>query len=165
MADWGIEPLAKSHDRASFACGMPTLDTFIRTLDGQHQRRRLGKTFVAVEAGQALVRGYYTIAAASVPFASLPAELAKKLPEQRLPALLLGRLAVAAEVQGMKLGGLLLQDALKPLPGVFGPPRRAMWSRWKPSTNLPSPSMRSTDSFRWPTIRSISIWRCPPSRN
>ncbi len=113
MAEWAIEQLAKAHERAEFSCGRPPLDAFIRTVAGQHERRRLGRTYVAVLPGSPRVLGYYTLAAGSVAPETLPAEAARKLPAQPVPVILLGRLAVATEAQGKGLGVFLLMNALE----------------------------------------------------
>jgi predicted N-acetyltransferase YhbS len=60
-----------------------------------------------------LVKGYYTIAASSVPFESLPAELSRKLPHHKVPVLLIARLAVEKASQGRQLGAKLLRDSLR----------------------------------------------------
>ncbi len=49
MAEISIEPFNRAkHQRASFRCGKLPLDEFIRTLVTQYEKRRIGKTFVAV---------------------------------------------------------------------------------------------------------------------
>ena len=58
--------------------------------------------------------GYYTLSAYGVRIAELPDDLRKKLPRYPLlPVTLLGRLAVSQSHRGMKLGRLLLMDALR----------------------------------------------------
>jgi GNAT superfamily N-acetyltransferase len=112
MPDWQIERLSRSHDRLSFTCGKPALDDFVQTLVTQYEKRNLGRTYVAVRAGETRVCGYYTLAASAVPFLSLPVSIAKKLPRHPVPVILLARLAVDQRVQGQKLGEALLLDAL-----------------------------------------------------
>lgn len=106
-----IELLAK-HDRATFTSGSEQLDRYLRERAGQDMRRRVASCFVAVDdAG--LIAGYYTIAASSLVFDTLPAEDAKRLPSYPvIPAVLLGRLAVSQAHQGKRLGGALVADAL-----------------------------------------------------
>ena len=59
------------------------------------------------------VAGYYTIAATGLVFSDLPPARSKKLPRYPvIPAILLGRLAVAISHQGKRLGGALVADAL-----------------------------------------------------
>lgn len=112
MAEWGIEPFDKRHEWADFSCGRPPLDDFLRVRVSQYEKRRLGKTFVAVPAGGRKVLGYYTLAAGAVSFEHLPADAARKLPRHPVPVVLLARLAVDRSAQGMRLGEGLLLDAL-----------------------------------------------------
>lgn len=113
MDDWSVERLDGSHQRDSFSCGKKTLDNFVRLLVSQYERRRLGRTFVAVRPGEKRVCGFYTLASGSVSFQHFPAEVAKKLPKHPVPVVLLARLAVDQMVQGSGLGRLLLLDALR----------------------------------------------------
>lgn len=107
-----IERLTRAHLRDRFACGEPGLDNYLQRLAVQHDERRVGRTFVAVEedsAGQAL--GYYTLATGRVVFENLPAD--KKLPPRvPVPVVLLGRLAVDNSHKGRGLGKFLLLHAL-----------------------------------------------------
>ena len=113
MADWIIEPFGKSHDRSAFACGKPPLDDFIRTRVSQYEKRRLGRTFVAVPEGETRVIGYYTLAAGAITFEHLPTEASRKLPKRPIPVILLARLTVDQSAQGKRLGEGLLLDALQ----------------------------------------------------
>jgi GNAT superfamily N-acetyltransferase len=113
MADWVIEPLSHHHDRAAFSCGNASLDSFLKDLAGQYEKRRLGKTFVAVREGQGLVCGYYTSAAGSLDLSVLPEKQRKKLPKHPLPTVHLGRLAVDQSHQGQRLGETLLFHFLR----------------------------------------------------
>lgn len=113
MADWTIEPFAKRHDRIAFTCGRPPLDDFIRTRVSQYEKRRLGKTFVAVPPGEKRVIGYYTLASGAVAFERMPADASRKLPRHPVPVVLLARLAVDQTAQGQGLGEGLLVDALQ----------------------------------------------------
>ncbi len=113
MADWQIESLDRSHLRSEFACGKVPLDEFIRSLVSQYEKRKLGRTYVAVRPGEKKVLGYYTLASAAVPFQNLPKETAKKLPRHPIPVALLGRLAIDQSVQGRGLGKYLVLDALR----------------------------------------------------
>ncbi|MFL5245090.1 MAG: GNAT family N-acetyltransferase [Gemmataceae bacterium] len=112
MDDWQIERLNKSHDRATFCCGKAPLDDFIHSLVGQYEKRKLGRTYVAVAPSTSRIVGYYTLANSSVPFQSLPAAIAKRLPKHPVPVVLLGRLAVDQTAQGAGLGEFLLMDSL-----------------------------------------------------
>jgi GNAT superfamily N-acetyltransferase len=113
VAEWLIESLDRSHERGLFSCGQPALDDFLRTLVSQYEKRRLGKTYVAVRPGETLVIGYYTLASGAVSFAHLPKAAAKKFPRHPVPVALLARLAVDRSMQGKGLGAALLVDALR----------------------------------------------------
>jgi len=113
MADWLIEPFGKQHKRDDFSCGRPSLDDFIRTRVSQYEKRRLGKTFVAIPSDEMRVIGYYTLAAGAVSFQQLPSDAAHKLPKHPVPVVLLARLAVDISAQGKRLGEGLLLDALQ----------------------------------------------------
>ena len=113
MADWQIEPFHSSHERQEFCCGKAPLDHFLHSLVSQYEKRKLGRTYVAVLAGERKVVGYYTLASSAVPCQHLPAAVAKKLPKYPVPVALLGRLAVDQQARGKGLGKELLRDALK----------------------------------------------------
>ncbi|CAN5589698.1 GNAT family N-acetyltransferase [soil metagenome] len=113
MFNWTVEPLEKGHERSAFSCGQPARDDFIRTRVSQYEKRRLGRTFVAVAPGNKQVIGYYTLAAGAVAFKHLPSNAAQKLPRHPIPVVLLARLAVDQSSQGKRLGDGLLLDALQ----------------------------------------------------
>lgn len=113
MADWTIEPLDRRHDRAAFSCGHAPLDAFLRDRVTQYEKRRLGRTFVALPTGGTRVVGYATLAAGAVSFGNLPPESSRKLPVHPLPVVLLARVAVDRGFQGMRIGEALLLDALE----------------------------------------------------
>jgi GNAT superfamily N-acetyltransferase len=107
-----IAPLDTSHDRKAFDCGVPALDRYLREQVTQDIRRRIANAFVALDQSGAIA-GFYTIAATGLPMTDLPPEEARRLPRYPLlPAVLLGRLAVARSVAGQGLGGALVVDAL-----------------------------------------------------
>jgi predicted N-acetyltransferase YhbS len=82
-------------------------------LVSQYEKRNLGRTYVAVRAGEPRVLGYYTIASSAVAFETLPTKSAKKLPRHPVPVVLLARLAVDRTAQNQRLGEKLLLDALR----------------------------------------------------
>lgn len=111
-----IGRLDKDHERATFDCGDPELNKYLRLFAGQNQFKQfVGTTYVAVEQDQPFViLGYYTLAATSIPFSSV-AELPnlRKLPYRDVPAVLLARLAVSRQFQKQGIGHQLLGDAIK----------------------------------------------------
>ncbi len=109
-----IEPLSSTHDRAAFSCGVEALDRYFASQASQDIRRRVSACFVAVEAGTTAIAGYYTLAAASIPLPDITAATAKKLPRYPLvPAVRIGRLAVATSFRSRGLGTALLIDGIE----------------------------------------------------
>lgn len=109
-----IELLASRQDRAGFRCGDDRLDRYLRDQAGQDFRRRLSRTFVAVQVEQPTrILGYYTLSATSVAPGQVPDDVARRLPRIPVPAALIGRLAVAAEAARRGLGRILVADAVK----------------------------------------------------
>jgi ribosomal protein S18 acetylase RimI-like enzyme len=108
-----IEALAAHHDRTGFSCGVEALDRYFQKQVTHDVRRRATACYVATDVSNAKVAGYYTLAAAGIPLADMPSELARRLPRYRsVPVARLGRLAVDAAYHGRKLGSALLWDAI-----------------------------------------------------
>jgi ribosomal protein S18 acetylase RimI-like enzyme len=113
VLDLPIEKLANHHERAGFSCGIESLDEYLQKQAGQDTRKRVAVVYVQLEDDAKTIAGYYTLSSTSVNAVDLPAELAKKLPKYpRVPATLIGRLAVDKRHQGMGLGERLLLDGL-----------------------------------------------------
>ncbi|MBK1642944.1 GNAT family N-acetyltransferase [Chromatium okenii] len=111
-ARYRIETLTSQHDRSGFLSGVEPLDQYFRERVSQDVRRRVTACYVAVDNVTAIIAGYYTLAASSVPLAEVPAALSKRLPRYHtVPVARLGRLAVHQDVRGQKLGAALLWDA------------------------------------------------------
>ncbi len=113
--DLTIVPLADGHDRAGFSCGVESLDRYFQTQAGQDVRRRANGVFVLTDkAGPDRVLGYYTLCATTLPPGDVPQAARKHIPRYPLvSATLIGRLAVARDRQGQRLGAILLADALR----------------------------------------------------
>ncbi len=104
--------LLDTHDRAAFHSGSEPLDRYLRERAKQDMRRRVASCFVALDEANAIA-GFYTIAASSIVLDRLPPESIRRLPRYPVvPAVLLGRLAVAQSHQGRRLGAALVADAL-----------------------------------------------------
>jgi GNAT superfamily N-acetyltransferase len=110
-----VVPLGDSHDRAGFSCGVESLDRYLQAQAGQDIRRRANGVFVLVEkAAPHKVLGYYTLCATALQPGDVPDAARKHLPRYPLvSATLIGRLAVAKDRQGKRLGAVLLADALR----------------------------------------------------
>jgi GNAT superfamily N-acetyltransferase len=113
--DLRVEALAAHHERGAFSCGVDSLDRYLRSQAGQDVRRRANGVFILVAAEAVeTVLGYYTLCAASLPQADVPAQARKHIPRYpQVSATLIGRLAVLRARQGDGLGSLLLADAVK----------------------------------------------------
>ena len=105
----------RRHDRASFNCGVPSLDAYLKTQATQDIRRKANAVFVLVETLEPrTVLGYFTLCAAGLAPGLVPEDARRHLPRYPLvSATLIGRLAVARSHQGRGLGGLLLVRALR----------------------------------------------------
>jgi len=107
-----IRPFDNSVDTASFSCGQPSLDEYIRRYASQDVKRNVARVFMATPEHDAKqLAGFFTLSAGSVSCSDLPASLAKTLPRYPVPVALIGRLAVATDYQGKGLGSILLADA------------------------------------------------------
>ncbi len=113
--DLRIVLLDEQHDRGSFTCGVESLDRYLKTQAGQDVRRKANAVFVLSEVGEpARILGYYTLCAMAVSQGDVPEAARKHIPRYPLvSATLIGRLAVAKEHQGQRLGAVLLADALQ----------------------------------------------------
>ena len=113
--DLAVVPLDDGHARAAFACGVEALDRYFHTQAGQDVRRRANGVFVLANKAQPeRVLGYYTLCATALPPGEVPEAARKHIPRYPLvSATLIGRLAVATDRQGQRLGAVLLADALR----------------------------------------------------
>ena len=115
LVDLRIAPLNDTHDRSGFTCGVESLDRYLRTQAGQDVRRKANAVFVlSQEAEPERVLGYYTLRAMAISHGEVPEAARKHVPRYPLVSCtLIGRLAVAKDKQGQRLGSLLLADALQ----------------------------------------------------
>ena len=108
--------LGEEHDRGSLTCGVekPWIAT-LKTQAGQDVRRKANGVFILSEVSEPThVLGYYTLCAMAISQGDVPEAARKHVPRYPLvSATLIGRLAVAKERQGQRLGAVLLADALR----------------------------------------------------
>ena len=105
-----IEKLTAGHDPSDFDCGSEPLNTFIRLRALTGQRSSVSQTYVAANGNT--IAGYHTLVVGSVHSADAPERLAKGLPRNPIPVILLARLAVDRRCHGQKLGAALVADAM-----------------------------------------------------
>ena len=109
-----VEPLDATHDRAGFDCGEEPLNPYLQQIARQHIAKGISKTFVLVDERARApkpVLGFFTVSLCQVFGDQIPAKWSKTLPAQ-IPAMRLGRLAVALDRQGSGLGKTLVAEAL-----------------------------------------------------
>jgi GNAT superfamily N-acetyltransferase len=110
-----LDLLGKHHDRAEFACGVPSLDLYLKTQATQDMRRKANAVFVLVfRDDPSRIAGYFTLCAYGLVPGAIPEEARKHIPRYPVvSATLIGRLAVGLSSQGRGLGSMLLALALK----------------------------------------------------
>ena len=109
-----IELLSKIHDRANFDCGIASLNRYLTKTASQDQKRKVATVFVLVDKPDNKVIAYYTLSAFAIEVEELDSAIVKQLPRYpRLPATMLGRLAVDLKFHKQHLGRLMLVNALK----------------------------------------------------
>ncbi len=113
--DLRIVLLDDGHDRSRFSCGVDSLDRYLKTQAGQDVRRKANAVFILTEPdAPARILGYYTLCAMAISQGDVPEAARKHVPRYPLvSATLIGRLAVARDRQGQRLGAVLLADALQ----------------------------------------------------
>ena len=113
--DLRIEALASHHDRASFTCGVDSLDRYLRSQASQDVRRKANGVFILVaQDSPGVVLGFYTLCATSLQQGDVPIAARKHISRYPLvSATLIGRLAVSQARQGEGLGAVLLADAVR----------------------------------------------------
>ena len=85
----------------------------MRSLVSQYEKRKLGRTYVAVLPGEKRVCGYYTLAAGSLPFERRPCQQCEKIAQASRPCRAPCPAGRRSNHAGRGLGAVLLMDALK----------------------------------------------------
>ena len=108
-----IEPFDPDrHDRAAFACGVETVDNFLKKTANKLARADNLRLYAMTDADGALV-GFYALNAHAIDYAELPAKFARTRPGHgSIPAAYISMIGVDARYQGRGFGGDLLADAL-----------------------------------------------------
>ncbi len=104
------EPLNAAHDIATFDCGEPSLDDWLRRRALANQGAGASRTFVVAD-DRLRVLGYHALAAGAVSHVQATGAIRRKM-AQPIPVLVLVRLAVDRSQQGRALGAALLKDAV-----------------------------------------------------
>lgn len=115
MADASFTPLVPldgGHERATFDCGVPALNLYLRNYALQNQNRGIVRNYVTTRSDGKVVVGYYSLVYGSVHQKRFPPKIVKGLGKYDIPIMLLARLAVDHREQGKGLGKALLKDAI-----------------------------------------------------
>lgn len=111
---WHEEPIAKKHDRKSFDCGDPDLNSFLQRYARQSHESGAAKTFLAIDsADNKTILGFYSLAPASLTYADTPEITRRGLARHEVPGFRLARIATSLHCQGQGLGGQLLAAAAR----------------------------------------------------
>ena len=92
-----------------FACGVDSLDDWLKRRAHPNQVNGASRTYVVTEGKK--VVGYYCLASGALELSDTPASIRRNMPDP-VPVAILGRLAVDKSCQGRGLGVALLQDAV-----------------------------------------------------
>jgi GNAT superfamily N-acetyltransferase len=105
-----VEPLTAGHNLGAFDCGHDALDIWLR----QHAERATGhgtRTYLLIEEATGAVAGYFALAPHLLERDDAPRGVGRGAP-QRIPAILLAKLALDRGRHGQGLGAELLVHAL-----------------------------------------------------
>lgn len=102
------EPLAAHHDTQSFACGVESLDRWLKQRALKNQATGASRTFVLCEGQRVLA--YYALASSAVASDEATGRVKRNMPDP-IPVVVLGRLAIDKPLQGQGLGRALIRDA------------------------------------------------------
>jgi hypothetical protein len=95
-----ILPISRDHNRSGFDCGVPELNTFLKTTARQHDNKGISRTFVLSEPEKPTsIHGYFTLTLCEIHMEQLPVKYARKYPAHGLTAARLARLAVDLKSQ------------------------------------------------------------------
>jgi GNAT superfamily N-acetyltransferase len=107
-------PLSPGQVTADFDCGKPSLNEWLRRYALQAQGSGSARTFVVTKGTDATpkVLGYYSLVVGQVEPTEATPRIRQGMGRYPIPVMLLARLAVHREAQGLGLGVGLLRDAI-----------------------------------------------------
>jgi len=105
------QPLAATHLFNEFECGEASLDEWLKRRALVNHQSGASRTFVVADPHDR-VFGYYAMAVGAVSHQEATGAMRRNMPDP-IPVMVLARLAVDHQAQGIKLGAALLQDAIK----------------------------------------------------
>ena len=105
-----VRKLVATDQVDAFDCGQTELNQFLQRLALVNQKANNAQTYVCCKGAE--VVGFYSLAVGSIDPESAAARVMKGLARHPVPVMILARLAVDIEHQGIGLGKSLLKDAL-----------------------------------------------------
>jgi GNAT superfamily N-acetyltransferase len=104
--------LAAQHRLEGFDCGKPALNDWLLRHARQAQGSGSAKTFVVAD-DEDRVAGYFSLTVGQVDTLEAPERIRKGMGQYPVPVVILARLAVSREHQGLGIGVGMLQDAIR----------------------------------------------------
>lgn len=106
-------PYDKKLKREQFDCGIEPLTRYLKLQVTQDVKKRVSTCYCLIDDNNT-VFGYFTLANYAMSSDELPFEITKRLPKyDKLPLVMLGRLAVDNSIKGKGYGSLVLTKAIK----------------------------------------------------
>lgn len=102
-----FELLSKQHNRKSFDCGHPAINSYFWQMANQHAQKGISRTHLLTDDNSAIL-GFYTLSNTSIDNIG---KVLNGYPE-RVPAILIGRIGVDVKSQGKGISKLLLSHAI-----------------------------------------------------
>lgn len=103
--------LTQAHDTASFDCGEPVLDDWLRNRAWDNMQVAASRTYVICPAGSGRIVGFFALSMGQILAQDVKGSMRRNMPRQ-IPAVTLGRLAIDRAWQGKGLGRALLADVV-----------------------------------------------------
>lgn len=105
-----VRKLVASDNIDTFDCGQPALNQFLQRFAIANQKANSAQTYVCCIENK--VVGFYSLAVGSVEPENAAPRILKGMARHPIPVMILARLAVDVNHQGVGLGRALLKDAL-----------------------------------------------------
>ena len=104
------QPLGDRHTLDAFDCGEGSLDEWLKRRARLNQSTGASRTFVVADDDER-VFGYYALSAGAVSHELATGAVRRNMPDP-VPVIVLARLAVDRQAQGIQLGAAMLKDAV-----------------------------------------------------
>lgn len=101
----------EDHDTSAFDSGEPVLDDWLRHRALSNLQSAASRTYVICSAGSSTVAGYAALSMGQILAQEATGAMRRNMP-RHIPAVVLGRLAIDRQWQGLGLGRALLADVV-----------------------------------------------------